>query len=146
MSERVLDDFLGYLTVERGASAHTISAYGGDLRTYVAHLTSRSAEPLTATRDDVTSFMAELQNKGMAPSTVERKIAAVKSFHAFLVREGLTDNHPTVDLALPKVPTRLPEVISIDDADRLLRNRSRPGRSATVTGPRLRRCTDAGCG
>ena len=64
--------------------------------------------------------MAELQSKGMAPSTVERKIAAVKSFHAFLVREGLTDNHPTVDLALPKVPTRLPEVISIDDADALL--------------------------
>lgn len=56
----------------------------------------------------------------MAPSTVERKIAAVKSFYAFLVREGLTDNHPTVDVALPKVPARLPEVISIEDADRLL--------------------------
>lgn len=120
MSEQILNDFLGYLTVERGASAHTISAYGGDLKAYLAHLSTRSIDPLNATRDDVTSFMASLQSKGMAPSTVERKIAAVKSFHAFLVREGVTVNHPTVDLALPKVPARLPEVISIDDAERLL--------------------------
>jgi len=56
----------------------------------------------------------------MAPSTVERKIAAVKSFHAYLIREGLTDVHPTVDVTLPKVPSRLPDVISIDDALRLL--------------------------
>lgn len=120
MSEQTLSDFLGYLTVERGSSTHTVSAYGGDLRAYLAHLSSRSVGPLDARRDDVVSFMALLQEKGMAPSTVERKIAAVKSFHAFLVREGLTSNHPTVDLALPKVPVRLPDVISIDDAERLL--------------------------
>lgn len=120
MSQEILNDFLGFLTVERGASPHTVSAYGGDLRAYLAHLAGRSVSVLDATRDDVVSFMALLQEKGMAPSTVERKIAAVKSFHAFLVREGLTPNHPTVDLALPKVPVRLPDVISIDDADRLL--------------------------
>lgn len=127
MNERILDDFLGYLAVERGASAHTISAYGGDLRAYLKHLAERSVDPLRASRDDVTSFMALLQSRGMAPSTVERKIAAVKSFHAFLVREGLTDVHPTVDLALPKVPARLPQVISIDDADRLLSQPFPPG-------------------
>lgn len=120
MSERILEDFLSYMSVERGASVHTISAYSGDLRVYLAHLATRGADPLRASRDDVTSWMAELQRKGMAPSTVERKIAAVKSFHAFLVREGLTDVHPTVDVALPKVPARLPDVVSIGDIDRLL--------------------------
>ena len=120
MSTPLLDDFLGYLAVERGASVHTISAYGGDLRAYVAHLGSRGADPLTASRDDVTDFIRVLREKGMAPSTIERKVAAVKSFHAFLVREGLTENHPTIDVALPKVPERLPDVISIEDADRLL--------------------------
>ncbi len=120
MNERLLEDFLGYLTVERSASAHTVSAYGGDLRAYLTHLAKRSSDPLRATRDDVTSFMADLQARGLAPSTVERKIAAVKSFHGFLVRESLTDVHPTVDIQLPKVPVRLPEVISIDDVERLL--------------------------
>lgn len=120
MNERILEDFLGYLAVERGASPHTISAYGGDLRAYLKFLDARSTDPLKARREDVTGFMAELQHQQMAPSTVERKIAAVKSFYSFLARESLTDSHPTVDLALPKVPARLPEVISIQDAEQLL--------------------------
>ncbi|MHB1017610.1 MAG: site-specific tyrosine recombinase XerD [Coriobacteriia bacterium] len=120
MDTTLLEDFLGYLAVERGASTHTISAYRGDLTAYTAHLDARSVSPLTATRDDVIAFMSALQSKGMAASTVERKIAAVKSFHAYLVREGLTDVHPTVDVTLPKVPVRLPDVISVDDALKLL--------------------------
>ena len=120
MNTRILDDFLGYLAVERGASPHTISAYGGDLRAYLKFLGERSTDPLKASREDVTSFMSELQRQRMAPSTVERKIAAVKSFYSFLARESLADTHPTVDLRLPKVPARLPQVISIADAERLL--------------------------
>lgn len=116
MEHTLLEDFLGYLAVERGASPHTISAYRGDLTAYTAHLAERSVSPLQATRDDVIAFMSLLQEKGMAASTVERKTAAVKSFHAYLIREGLTDAHPTVDLTLPKVPARLPDVISVDDA------------------------------
>lgn len=120
MDARILDDFLGYLAVERGASPHTISAYGGDLRAYLKFLDGRSVDPREASRDDVTGFMAELQRQQMAPSTVERKIAAVKSFYSFLVREGMTQSHPTVDLALPKVPARLPDVISINQAEQFL--------------------------
>lgn len=120
MDERLIDEFLGHLAIERGASSNTTSAYRGDLRAYLAHLAERGVDPLTATRDDVTSFVAALQERGMAPSTVERKAAAVKSFHAFLVREGLTSNHPTLTMPLPKVPQRLPDVVSIDDVSRLL--------------------------
>ncbi|MDY0340719.1 MAG: site-specific tyrosine recombinase XerD [Coriobacteriia bacterium] len=120
MKNSLVEDFLGYLAIERGASVHTISAYRGDLNAYTAHLAERSVTPLQATRDDVIAFMSLLQSKGMAASTVERKIAAVKSFHAYLIREGLTDVHPTVDVTLPKVPVRLPDVISVDDANRLL--------------------------
>jgi integrase/recombinase XerD len=120
MDTMLLDDFLGYLAVERGASSHTISAYRGDLNAYLTHLETRSSKPLEASRDDVITFMSMLQEKGLAASTVERKIAAVKSFHAYLVREGLTDIHPTLDVTLPKVPERLPDVISVEDAERLL--------------------------
>lgn len=120
MYESLIDDFLGYLAVERGASKHTIDAYRSDLRAYVAHLEERSTSPVDATRDDVTSFIAALQTRGMAPSTVERKVAAVKSFHSFLVREGRTEGHPTLDLPLPKAPQRLPDVLSVDDVTRLL--------------------------
>jgi integrase/recombinase XerD len=68
----------------------------------------------------VTAFIAALWDRGLAPSTVERRVAAIKGLHKFLVREGITENHPTARLPLPKVPERLPEVISIDDVDRFL--------------------------
>jgi integrase/recombinase XerD len=114
-------EYLGHLSVERGYSRHTIAAYGCDLRDYVAFLTGRGVTDLTrATRDDVTAFIGALWDRGLAPGTVERRVAAVKGLHKFLVREGITDNHPTARLPLPKVPARLPEVLSIEEVDLLL--------------------------
>jgi len=114
-------EYLGHLSVERGASQHTIAAYGRDLAEYTAYLDSLGVStPETVTRDVVTGFIATLWARGLAPSTVERRVSALKGFHKFLVREGITDNHPTARLPLPRVPLRLPDVVSIDDVDRLL--------------------------
>lgn len=122
------DEFIAHLAVERGASAHTIDAYRRDIREYLTVLESRDVlEPDRVTREDVTAFIASMRERGLAPGTVERKLSAVKSFHKFLVREGLTENHPTARIPLPKVPERLPDVISIDDADRLLSQPFAPG-------------------
>jgi integrase/recombinase XerD len=119
--ESLITEYLGYLSVERGASAHTIAAYGRDLRDYAGFLAERGTDdPAAITRDDVTAFIAALRARGLAPSTVERRVAAMKGFHKFLVREGITENHPTSRLPLPNVPQRLPEALSIDDLDRLL--------------------------
>lgn len=116
-----VDEFLAHLAVERGASVHTIDAYRRDLAAYVDVLEARGVTTADAvTRDDITEFIRRFHEAGLAPSTVERKVAAVKSLHKFLVREGITDNHPTARLPLPAVPERLPDVISIDEADKLL--------------------------
>lgn len=114
-------DFLGYLTVERGASRHTTDAYGGDLAAYVSFLADRGVTtPDAIQREDVTAFVAHLESTGLGPASVERKVAAIKSFHKFLVRDGVTENHPTASLPLPKKPVRLPDVLSIDQVERLL--------------------------
>lgn len=116
-----VDDFLSYLTVERGASPNTIAAYRADLARYTAYLGSRGLSSVDAVaRDDVAAWMGSLRAAGSAPRTIERRVAAVKSFHRFLVREGITTNHPTAALPLPKVPERLPDVVSIEDVERLL--------------------------
>ena len=138
-------EYLGHLAVERGASRHTIAAYGRDLSDYVGFLSGRGVEDLTmATRDDVTAFVSVLWDRGLAPSTVERRVAAVKGLHKFLVREGITDNHPTARLPLPKVPERLPDVVSIDDIDRLLGQPFPDAPAGCVTARCSRRCTAAG--
>lgn len=116
-----ISEYLGHLSVERGASPHTVAAYRRDLADYTTFLADKGVrDPAKASRDDVTAFVSALRARGLAPSTIERRVAAVKGFHKFLVREGITENHPTARVPLPKVPERLPDVVSIDDIDRLL--------------------------
>lgn len=119
--KRLVEDYLGHLSVERGASPNTLAAYGRDLAHYVRFLEGRGvANPDDVTREHVTDYVLLLRKAAYAPTSVERKVAALKGFHKFLVREGVTENHPTARVPLPKVPERLPDVISIEQADRLL--------------------------
>lgn len=116
-----ITEYLGHLAVERGCSANTLDAYGRDLGEYAEFLESRAVVGAdNIGRDDVVAFLAALRDRGLAPSTVERKFAAVKGLHRFLVREGITANHPTARMPLPKVPERLPDVVSIEQVDALL--------------------------
>ncbi len=126
--KRLAEEFIAHLAVERGSSAHTVDAYRRDLAEYLKVLESRGVtRPDDVTREDVAAFISELRARGLAPGSVERKLSAVKSFHKFLVREGLTENHPTARIPLPKVPERLPDVISVDDAEKLLSQPFPPG-------------------
>ena len=119
--EALIDEFLGHLALERGASANTLAAYRRDLAGYRTFLAGRCiASPDAVTREDVAAWVADLQRAGLAPATVERRLAAVMSLHRFLVSESLAVREPTADLPLPSVPDRLPDVVSIAEMDRLL--------------------------
>ncbi|MDZ4063995.1 MAG: site-specific tyrosine recombinase XerD [Coriobacteriia bacterium] len=114
-------EFMAYLAVERGASPHTVDAYRRDLGAYCEVLEARGVHRAEdVTREDIVAYLVRLNEAGLAPSTVERRVASVKSFHKFLVREGITENQPAARVRLPKVPERLPDSISIEQADNLL--------------------------
>lgn len=115
------EEYLAYLSVERGSSENTIEAYGRDLRRYVDFLAGRGiTAPSGVSRQDVEAYAAELWDLGLAASSVERNLSAVKGFHRFMVSEQITDEFPTADLPLPKKPSRLPEVITTEQANALL--------------------------
>jgi integrase/recombinase XerD len=119
--EALLTEFLGHLVVERGASANTVAAYRRDLERYLSFLDSRGVSTAArVTREDITAFLGRLRSEGLASSTVGRRLAAVKSFHKYLVREGRAEGDPASALSLPQRPERLPDVLSIDDVERLL--------------------------
>ena len=75
---------------------------------------------LSALREDAEAHVRELHEMGLASSSVQRAASAMKGFHRFMVAEQICENHPTADLALPRKPERLPDVISREDAARLL--------------------------
>jgi len=114
-------EFLGYLDVERGSSANTIEAYGRDLERYVAYLDERGAEdPEDVTTAIVEGYVEELSGMGFAASSVKRSVSAIKSFHRFMVADGICVAHPTADLSLPKLGLHLPDVLDVAQVERLL--------------------------
>ena len=114
-------EYLDYLAIERGSSDNTVAAYGRDLSRYVAWLGERGvSEPDDVTRALVEEHVAALVEVGLAPSSVERALSAIKGFHRFMVTDEICSAFPTSDLPLPAKPARLPDVISVEDAERLL--------------------------
>ncbi len=119
--ERARQEYLSYLAVERGSSKNTVAAYGRDLSRYLAWLAERGVrEPNDVTRELVQDHVAALAGAGLAPTSVERAVSAIKGFHRFMVSDEISDELPTEDVPLPAKPARLPDVISRDEAERLL--------------------------
>ncbi len=115
------EEYLGYLRVERGSSSNTIEAYGRDLNRYIDYLAgSGVTEPDEVGRPLVEDYVGALCDLGLAAFSVERGVSAVKGFHRFMFREGIASSCPTADLPLPAKPSRLPDVISQEQAAKLL--------------------------
>ena len=98
--QRAVDDWLGHLEVERGASPNTLSSYRRDLGRYTAYLHGRGVtEPTAVTEAHVTDFLAHLRegdadHAPLAASSAARTLVAVRGFHRFLALEG---DVPAVD-------------------------------------------------
>lgn len=116
-----IDEYLYHLRIERGSSANTIEAYGRDLNEYASFLEGEGASSLDdATPVAVAAFEGSLVASGLSFSTVRRKMSAVRGMHRFAVREDFAASSPADALSLPKTPDRLPDVLSVADAARLL--------------------------
>lgn len=113
--ESVRAEYLAYLRVERGASPLTVSAYESDLADYARFLDHRGVTELSSvSRSDIVGYETHLLEQGYAVTSIDRHLSVVKGFHRFLVREGRLESNPTSTVKLPKPPSRLPDVVSID--------------------------------
>ncbi|MCC6106315.1 MAG: tyrosine recombinase XerC [Atopobiaceae bacterium] len=114
-------EFMGYLAFERGSSSHTVEAYGRDLERYVKALEEKGVnEPDDVTRPLIEEHLEHLAEEGYAPSSVERALSAIKSFHRFMLQEEMSSVSPAAALPLPKKAERLPDVLSVRQALALL--------------------------
>ncbi len=121
--DRAADAYLRHVSIERGLSDHTISAYRRDLSGYVAWLDGRGiGESADVTPRLVSEFIAERAAAEPPPaaSSLARLQSSVRGLHRFLAREGIEDVDPSVKLRPPKLPQRLPKALTIDQVERLL--------------------------
>ena len=119
--------FLDHLTVERGLSTNTVQAYRRDLRRYLAFLGSWGIRDVPGVTDEaVGAYVVQLTSSThddgalYRPASVARMLSAVRTFHRFELREGVTDHDPTVGIVPPKLPRSLPRPLSVDEVTRLI--------------------------
>ncbi len=115
--------FLNYLRSVRNASPHTLRSYENDLSQFVTFLTPPGVEtPAIAevTHLMIREFVAHLHDLGLEKSSIARKLAAIRSLFKFAVREGMVIRNPARLVATPKLPKRIPSVLSAEDLNTFL--------------------------
>ena len=122
--EQLIEQFLEHLRYERNVSAHTLRNYASDLEQFVDHLAP--ADPKSGARkfpdlknvDHLTirEWLAELHSAQKKKASIARKLAALRTFFQFLVREGLLESNPAKLVSTPRQEKKLPKHLSIEEA------------------------------
>jgi integrase/recombinase XerC len=123
--EDAIRAFVMFLEVERNASPETIRNYRSDLQQLASFLHQRDqpSRPTMVehvTTDEIRSYLHWLNRKGEKASSLARKLACLRSFYRFLIREGISSHNPAEEIRSPKLPKPLPRVLSKDDANALM--------------------------
>ena len=116
-----IEEFLNYLSVERGLAHNTLLAYRRDLLKYTGYFESQGvAQAVLVKRDHVTGFMFDQKQKGLSTNSICRNLAAIKVFHRFLVSERLVKEDPTNLVETPKLWKRVPEGLSVVEIEAMI--------------------------
>jgi integrase/recombinase XerD len=123
---RAIALYLDHLAVERGLAANSLSAYRRDLARYAEFCARRGLmEPGEVGESDVAAFLVALRSgdethRPLAASSSGRAVVAVRGFHRFAAREGLSDRDPGKDVRPPTLAKRLPKAISVTEVEAIL--------------------------
>src|SRR5271169_2594400 len=131
--------YLEYLRAVKNSSPHTISNYGKDLAQFVVYLSPPGLEPpaLSAvTHNTIREFVGHLHDHGLQKSSIARKLAALRSFFKYCVREGRLQENPARLVPTPKLPKRIPSVLSAEEMNGFL-NQLSDSKPSTLRAKRI---------
>lgn len=121
MSLQILSEYLEYLEVEKGLSPNTIDAYRRDLSVFLELCSGLEAEDIKQIeRTHINSYIRDLREKEYSATSVMRKIASLRGFFKWLCANEICDKNPTITLEQPKIPKRLPKIMSIVEIENIL--------------------------
>jgi integrase/recombinase XerD len=118
--ERLIALFLDMLAAERGAASNTLAAYRRDLDDFSAYLASSHQTLAAASNAAVRGYLAALSHRRLLPTSMARRLSAIRQLYGFLYAEGHRRDNPALSIEGPRRGRPLPKVLSISEVDRLL--------------------------
>lgn len=115
---QILSEYLEYLEVEKGLSNNTVEAYRRDLADFIDTCGCENFNQIQ--RTNINSYIRNLHENNYSPTSVMRKIASLRGFFKWLCVNEYCKNNPTLTLEQPKVPKKLPKVMSIQEIETIL--------------------------
>ena len=124
MLSKHLEEFLQHLKYERNVSPHTLRNYASDLEQFRDHLLKiEKREDVSVEQIDrltIREWMSELHTANKKKASIARKLASLRTFFQFLVREGKLESNPAKLVATPRIERKLPNHLSVEDAVRFI--------------------------
>jgi integrase/recombinase XerD len=115
-----VERFLNYLTVEKGLSQNTITAYKGDIRKFQKYLGELGKDIISFTKNHFISYLNHLRDSGNQTPTIARNITSLRRLCRFMLLEGIIEEDPVENLNTPKGWKHLPKILNIDEVVSLL--------------------------
>ena len=132
--EDMLDSFHTYLLVIRGLSKNTVESYQRDLVKFTKYLKSKFLLDITKVNSNhISDFLTHLNKTGLNIKSINRNIVSIKQFYKYLLMQDLISNDPTENIITPKMKQSLPDVLSLEDIEKLI---SIPTKKLTYEGIR----------
>ena len=115
-------DFLKVLKIEKGLAENSIISYKRDLAKYHAFIENRQRIDNIAnvSQRNLRAYVRYLNAENISPNSIKRAISCIRNYHQFLVSEGKMDNNPVLQIDTPKVARKLPNVLSVEEIDKIL--------------------------
>ena len=115
-------DFLKILKIEKGLAENSILSYKRDLAKYHAFIENRQRIDNIAnvSQRNLRAYVRYLNAENISPNSIKRAISCIRNYHQFLVSEGIMDNNPVLQIDTPKVARKLPNVLSVEEIDKIL--------------------------
>src|SRR5690242_18531697 len=118
-TEKIVDEFINALWLERAFSKNTLAAYQSDLKHFVAWLVSKTL--VTVEARDIAGYLAHRTEQGAHAKTNARILSCLRTFYRYLLREKYCTEDPTVNIASPSVGQSIPKDLSETEVENLLK-------------------------
>jgi len=119
--DKLFDEFLYDLNYDKGLSKNTLESYGRDIKQFFHYLKDNDCSIFNVNKTNIIAYLIFLQKSGKATSSISRSLAALRSFYQYIFINKYIEKNPTLNLESPKIEKKLPQILSINQVDLLLR-------------------------